>query len=56
MRVELQYGTGKLPLEVPEKQTTVIEPQFIPGLPDEQAGFDKAVAAPIGSPPGPDHW
>jgi nickel-dependent lactate racemase len=51
MRVHLQYGREGLEVEIPGTEVTVIEPRFVPGLPDEAAAFREAVRAPIGAPP-----
>jgi len=51
MKVSLQYGRTGLDIEVPSRRVTVVEPQFLPGLPDEAGGFREAVANPIGCPP-----
>ncbi|HWQ15953.1 MAG TPA: nickel-dependent lactate racemase [Roseiflexaceae bacterium] len=50
MRVELAYGRGHLPVEVPDG-AAVILPEELPGLPDEWAAFEAAVRAPLGAPP-----
>ncbi|MBL9201692.1 MAG: nickel-dependent lactate racemase [Opitutaceae bacterium] len=50
-RVTLQYGRTGLPLELPSAHVTVVEPRFVPGLPDEAAAFQAAMRAPIGRPP-----
>jgi lactate racemase len=50
MRVELAYGKGRLPVEVPD-DAVVIRPEELPGLPDERAAFEAAVGQPIGSRP-----
>ena len=36
MKVNLAYGRGHLPVELPDGRTTVIEPAHNPGLPDEK--------------------
>jgi nickel-dependent lactate racemase len=51
MRTHLQYGTDGLDVDVPARNVTVLEPRFVPGLPDEAAAFRGAVRGPIGSPP-----
>ncbi len=51
MRVQLAYGQGELPVDLPQAQTTVIEPSHLPGLPDERAALRNALAHPIGAPP-----
>ena len=35
MKIDLAYGKSGLIVELPDDQTTVIEPDFLPGLPDE---------------------
>jgi nickel-dependent lactate racemase len=47
MRVQLQYGREGLVVELPSSRIKVIEPAFVPGLPDEQAGFVEAVRRPV---------
>jgi nickel-dependent lactate racemase len=51
MRVHLQYGREGIDAEIPGRNVTVIEPRFLPGLPDEAAAFREAVRRPIGAPP-----
>ena len=51
MKVHLQYGRDGLDVEIPGTNVTVIEPRFVPGLPDEAAAFREAVRRPIGAPP-----
>ena len=51
MTVNLAYGFGHLPIEVPDDRTTVIEPANIDGLADEQAALLDALQKPIGSQP-----
>jgi len=50
MKIELAYGRGHLPIEVPEQRTTIIEPSHNPGLSDEQASVLQALDNPIGAP------
>ena len=50
-RVTLQYGRTGLPLELPSKNVTIVEPRFVAGIPDEAAAFRAALRAPIGRPP-----
>jgi nickel-dependent lactate racemase len=47
----LQYGQDGLQIEIPSDNVTVIAPRFIPGLPDEAAGFTEAARSPINSKP-----
>ena len=52
MKLQLAYGKHGLPLELPDAwYATVIEPRFVPGLPDPAAALHAALAAPIGAPP-----
>ena len=51
MKVHLQYGREGLDVEVPGTDVTVVEPRFVPGLPDEAAAFREAVRGPIGARP-----
>lgn len=51
MLVRLRYGTGVLPVEIPGRRVSVIEPAFVPGLADEAGEFRRAVHAPIGARP-----
>jgi nickel-dependent lactate racemase len=47
----LQYGNTGLPLTVDADRVTVLEPRFVPGLPDEAEAFRRAVREPIGRKP-----
>jgi nickel-dependent lactate racemase len=51
MQVQLQYGRHGLCVEIPSDNVHVIEPRFLPGLPDEAAEFQAAVRHPIASAP-----
>jgi lactate racemase len=51
MNVSLAYGEGHLPVELPEGQTTVIEPSHNPGLPDERGAVLAALEQPIAARP-----
>jgi nickel-dependent lactate racemase len=51
MRVDLAYGRGQLPVELPDGQTTVIEPGAAAGLPDERGAVLAALARPIAARP-----
>jgi nickel-dependent lactate racemase len=50
-KVHLQYGTSGLALEIDAPNVTVVEPRYVPGLPDEGAAFRQAARAPIGTKP-----
>ena len=47
MKVTLAYGDDGLEIELPDDRTTVIEPRFLPGLPDEEGALMTAVRNPI---------
>ena len=51
MKVNLRYGRGDIGVDVPSDRLAVIEPAFVPGLPDEAAAFREAVRRPIGARP-----
>ena len=51
MQVQLQYGHNGLCVDLPSGSVRVIEPRFLPGLPDEAAAFQAAVRRPIASAP-----
>jgi len=51
MIVSLAYGRGRLAVELPKGQTTVIEPSSAPPLADERAAVVSALGTPIGRPP-----
>src|SRR6516165_9158374 len=46
-KIRLQYGTSGLDLATDAPNVTVVEPRFVPGLPDEAAAFREAVRKPI---------
>lgn len=50
-KVHLKYGRDGIDVEIPSERVRVIEPAFVPGLPDEAAAFTAAVRAPIGCRP-----
>ena len=47
MNIELAYGQGHLPVELPAERTTVIEPTQSPGLADERGAVIAALEKPI---------
>jgi nickel-dependent lactate racemase len=52
MKTTLAYGKTGLPLELPDAwDVTLIEPQFMPGLPDPGFTLRQALAAPLASLP-----
>ncbi|MDP9221552.1 MAG: nickel-dependent lactate racemase [Actinomycetota bacterium] len=50
MEVQLAYGGGGLPVRLPD-DTTVIQPNFRPGLADPAGALRDALRAPVGRPP-----
>ena len=51
MIVNLSYGRTGLPVEFPDGRTTVIEPTYIDGLPDQAGAVRQALEQPTGSAP-----
>jgi lactate racemase len=51
MNVQLAYGQGQLPVELPDNRTTVITPTHQPGLPKERQAVLEALDHPISAPP-----
>jgi len=52
MNIKLAYGKTGLPIELDDSlNVTVVEPSFVPALPDPEAAVRDALRAPIGSPP-----
>ncbi len=51
MRVKLAYGREGLWIDLPDRNVTVVEPRFVPGLPDERAAIAGALRQPLDSPP-----
>src|SRR5512136_884513 len=52
MHVKLAYGKTGLEVELPDSyNVALVEPRFVPGLPDPQAALRQALRAPIGSAP-----
>lgn len=51
MKINLAYGQGYLPIDLPEERTTVITPTHRPGLADEKGALRAALASPIGAKP-----
>ena len=50
MRIQLAYGKTGLPLHLPDDwRVTVVEPAFMPALPDPAAGLTAALRQPIAS-------
>jgi len=51
MKVQLAYGEGHLPVELPSDRTTVIEPTHTPGLADERGEILRGLNSPIAARP-----
>ena len=51
MKIDLAYGKTGLTIDLPGNQTTVIEPDFLPGLPDEIGAVKTALRNPVQKPP-----
>jgi len=51
MIVSLRYGRGELSVDLPSERLCVIEPAFVPGLPDEASAFREAVRRPTAARP-----
>ena len=51
MLVKLAYGETGLQVNLPESITDIVEPEYVPGLPDETAAIQTALRNPIGSKP-----
>ena len=48
MKIKLAYGKTGLGIDVPEDRTTVVQPQYLPGLPDQYGAIRTAVRDPVG--------
>jgi nickel-dependent lactate racemase len=52
MRIKLAYGKTGLPIELDDAlDVTVVEPTYVPALPDPAAAVRAALREPVGSPP-----
>ena len=51
MLVTLAYGRTGLEVEFPDDITTVIEPTYVPGLPDQEGAIRNALRNPLGGGP-----
>ncbi|HEX6511435.1 MAG TPA: nickel-dependent lactate racemase, partial [Chloroflexota bacterium] len=51
MRVKLAYGRAGMTVNMPDNRTTIIEPLFMPSIPDEAASVFHGLTHPISSPP-----
>jgi lactate racemase len=52
MHIKLAYGKTGLPIELPDDwHAAVVEPRYVPALPDPPAGLAAALRHPIGKPP-----
>ena len=48
MRLKLAYGKNGLTVDVPDDGTTVVQPLYLPGLPDQEGAIRTAVRDPVG--------
>ena len=48
MKVNLAYGRTGMKIEAPDDRTTVVQPRFLPGLPDEEGAIRTTVRDPVG--------
>ena len=51
MRVDLAYGRTGLTVELPDDRTTVVEPTYVPSLPDEAGAILASLRNPVGTLP-----
>ena len=51
MKIRLAYGQTGLTIDLPEDRTTVIEPTYVPGVPDQQGAVRAAIRNPLGRAP-----
>jgi nickel-dependent lactate racemase len=51
VKVALAYGKDGLTVELPDRNVTVVEPQYVPGLPDEPEALRQALRRPTAGPP-----
>ena len=51
MITKLDYGKDGINIELPDKITTIIEPTFLPGIPDPIGAIKNAIRNPIGTLP-----
>jgi nickel-dependent lactate racemase len=51
MQVDLAYGRTGLAVELPDERTTVIQPTYVPGLPDQEGAILNAIRSPVSGPP-----
>jgi nickel-dependent lactate racemase len=52
MRIKLAYGKSGLEIELPDEwNVTVVEPKYVPALPNPRAELQDALRAPLGAPP-----
>jgi nickel-dependent lactate racemase len=49
--IKLAYGRDGLNISLPDERTTVIEPAYVPGLPDQEGALRTVVRDPVGSKP-----
>jgi nickel-dependent lactate racemase len=50
-RVRLAYGEAGLSVDLPAERTTVVEPVYVPGAPDQRDVLRRALRQPVSGPP-----
>ena len=50
MNITLAYGRTGLPVDFPAARTTVLQPSYVEGLPEQQTAVRQALRAPTGTP------
>ncbi|MGD8750817.1 MAG: nickel-dependent lactate racemase [Anaerolineales bacterium] len=51
MRIKLAYGRSGLWVDLPDHNLSIIEPKYVPGLPDALTSMQDALRNPLGAPP-----
>lgn len=51
MKIDLAYGRGRLQIDCPDDQTTVLEPTYLDGLPNQSQAVQHALRNPVGTLP-----
>ncbi len=51
MKVKLAYGKEGLSVTLPDQNVTILEPKYVPGLPDQKEALRSSLRAPIGTRP-----
>ena len=51
MKIDLAYGRGRLQIDCPDDQTTVLEPTYLDGLSNQSQAVQHALRNPVGTLP-----